>query len=359
MPLWSLATSAEQGILDSSPLLRMDTTSLQIDLKTVPLRTPVRRAGRTTTSVALLRVSHGGCTGEAPLQPGEDYEALADWIRTSCDPNAGPTTPPPDGPATARAAFDITRLDAVGRRIEKAIHQIWNLNLSKCPPGSAAVPPIADQAVYRAAIADFAHRYPAIKLLLGTGSMEEDESLIAVAREAAPMARFFIDADGVWTVAQAAKIIPLLSKWDIDFVIQPVPVENPEGWAELSAALPSRPCPLVADRSVVEPGDLPAVAPHVNGVVINPFKHGGMDKTREFVTAARASQLTFVLSSGLASTLGATAAAHFAPYATFLDLGQALWLKENDYAGISYDSMGEIILPEGFGVGATLRPPKQ
>jgi hypothetical protein len=34
-------------------------------------------------------------------------------------------------------------------------------------------------------------------------------------------------------------------------------------------------------------------------------------------------------------------------------LGQAFWLKENDHTGISYDSMGELILPAAHGVGAT------
>ncbi|MCP4541940.1 MAG: hypothetical protein GY832_32835 [Chloroflexi bacterium] len=58
-----------------------------------------------------------------------------------------------------------------------------------------------------------------LKLKLGTGDLEADESIVRIAcQEKQPLTRLCVDANSAWQVEEAARIIPRLTAYDLFFV---------------------------------------------------------------------------------------------------------------------------------------------
>ncbi|MCE9520242.1 MAG: dipeptide epimerase, partial [Verrucomicrobia bacterium] len=55
------------------------------------------------------------------------------------------------------------------------------------------------------------------------------------------------------------------------------------------------------------------------------------------------------------SSIGVTAAAHLAPLVDWIDLDGHLYVSNDDYEGIAYDAMGDMILPDRPGIGVVSR----
>lgn len=325
------------------------------DLHTLQLSHPFRIAHGSSATRQVLRVSYSGGIGEAPFVPyyKDTPEASLDWLRQwSPDPNWQPASTA-EAPPQARLALDLLWHDLAARRQHAPLWK--HLNLPD-PSGRQACRSLVipdDLDAHQEAVRRLSEQFTILKLKLGCGNVDFDEAIAAKTREAAPDALLFADANGGWTASEAASLIPKLTRYGVAFIEQPVHHhEGVEPWRELNSKLSTSPMPLFADESVQHAGDLAALSGLIQGVNIKLLKCGGISGALELMARARTYGIRTVLGCMIESSIGTTAAAHLAAQVDYIDLDGHMYLAEDDYTGLQFDSNGRLLLPERAGIGA-------
>jgi L-alanine-DL-glutamate epimerase-like enolase superfamily enzyme len=155
--------------------------------------------------------------------------------------------------------------------------------------------------------------------------------MLGAVRDAAPDATVRVDANEAWSPREAVRKIDALAEYDLEFVEQPVPAENPEGmrFVRERAALP-----IAADESCVTLDDVPRVVGQADVVNLKLMKCGGLREAKRMIHAARAHGLEVMLGCMIESNASIAAAAHLAPLLDYADLDGSLLLAEDPYDGV-------------------------
>lgn len=325
---------------------------LHAEIKTLELTEPFRISHGTSATRQVLRVSWGDAVGEAPFVPyyGEDAAVTLRWVQ-SLDWQGDPA--PADGPRAGLLALDVLWHDAIGKRRGYTLGQLLGIApaVGQAACRSFSIP--TDLEAFEAKVRETARQFRVLKLKLGSGNVDLDESIVAVARTAAPHAQIFADVNGGWSVAEAARLIPKMARFDLALIEQPIHHQGGiEAWRELRAALPSHSLPLYADESTQNAEDAVRLADLVEGVNVKLLKCGSIAAAARMMRMARSHKLSIILGCMIESGIGVTAAAHLAPLADFIDLDGHLYVSNDDYTGIQFDGEGSLVMPTGCGLGA-------
>jgi L-alanine-DL-glutamate epimerase-like enolase superfamily enzyme len=124
-----------------------------------------------------------------------------------------------------------------------------------------------------------------------------------------------VDANSAWTRDQAAALLPTLADLGVEFVEQPLAMDDPEGFRWLHQRSP---LPLYVDESVAVSADLLPYLGGVDGVNLKLAKTGGLDEALRLIATARACGLAVMIGCMIETSLGITSAAQLAP---LVDLG--------------------------------------
>jgi L-alanine-DL-glutamate epimerase-like enolase superfamily enzyme len=248
---------------------------------------------------------------------------------------------------SARAAVSAALHDMMGKRLGVPVYKLWGLDPAASPPTSFTVAIAPDEATLRQRVADAA-QYPVLKIKLGTNW---DERIVRVVRELAPTKVLRVDANAAWTPKSTLRMIPLLQELGVEFVEQPLPPDDLDGlrFVRERSALP-----IVADESCLVAADIPKLAGVVDGINIKLAKCGGLREALRMIAAARAHDMLVMAGCMIESSLGITAAAHFAPLLDCADFDGAALVSNDPYRGATIDG-GAIRLPDGPGLGVTGR----
>lgn len=333
----------------------MSDTPQHAEIKTLHLTEPFRIAHGVSTERQVLRLRWGGAIGEAPFVPyyGEDPQETLRWVR-SLAWQGGPA--PSDGPRAGRLALDVLCNDAMGKERHEPLWNLWDLDCSKLPPACRSFSIPTDLDAFAEKVRETHRQYRVLKLKLGSGNAELDEAIAARAREAAPRATLFADANGGWSVETATVLLPRLARHGLAFVEQPIHHSGGvEAWRELRKALPQCPLPLYADESTQNADDAIALEGLVEGVNVKLLKCCSFAEARRMIDTARKLNQRVLLGCMIESSIGVTAAAHLAPLADLVDLDGHLYLSDDDYEGVRFGENGEVLLPEGAGLGVRER----
>lgn len=330
----------------------------EVELKTLHLTTPFRIAHGVSATRQVVRVYEGEAVGEAPFVPyyGEDVEATLTWLRGVRDVFA---PVPMNAPRAGRLALDLLRLDLEGRATGLPLSARVPLTLPHQPGPvqacrSFSIP--TDLAAFAELVAETARQFGVLKLKLGCGDAAFDEEIVATARAAAPEAKLLADVNGGWLVTEAARLIPKLGKYEMMLIEQPIHhAGGVEAWRELRAALPAGVTPLFADESAQTHEDVPLLKGLVEGVNVKLLKCGSFSGAIMMIESARVHDLGVLLGCMIESSIGVTAAAHLAPWADWVDLDGHLYLSDDDYTGLTFDTEGCVVMPERPGIGAVRR----
>ena len=161
-----------------------------------------------------------------------------------------------------------------------------------------------------------------------------------------------MDANAGWTREQAARLIPRLAEFGLEFVEQPLPAGDLDGLRWLRAQ--NLGLPIFADESVKSARDVAAHAGLVDGVVIKLMKTGGLREAVRAIHTARALGMQVMLGCMVETSVGVTAAAHLAPLCDYADLDGPLLIANDPYAGVRYDG-ARLVLPDTPGLGVARR----
>ncbi|MEP7001426.1 MAG: dipeptide epimerase [bacterium] len=246
---------------------------------------------------------------------------------------------------SARAGVSAALHDLVGKRLGVPLYKLWGLDPAASPPTSFTIGIAPDEATLRQRVAD-ADQYPVLKLKLGSNW---DERIVRLVRELVPTKVLRVDANAGWTPKSTLRIVPLLQELGVEFVEQPLHPGDLDG---LRFVRERSSLPIVADESCLVSGDIPKLAGVVDGINIKLAKCGGLREALRMIATARAHDMLVMSGCMIESSLGITAAAHFAPLLDCADLDGAALVSNDPYVGATIDG-GVIRLPSSPGLGVT------
>ena len=253
----------------------------------------------------------------------------------------------PPGSHAARSAIDEALHDLWGKRIGQPLYKLFGLNPDKMPLTSFTI--AMDRPEIMAEQAQSSGQ-PVLKVKLGS---ENDEAILTAIREVTD-ARLRVDVNAGWSREQALQIIPRLVDYDLEFIEQPLAIDDLEGYFWLKERLRAQhvSIPIFADETAKNSKDVPKLAGAVDGVVVKLMKSEGIRETLRMIHTARAFDMQIMLSCMVESSVGVTAAAHLAPLCDYADLDGPLLIKNDPYRGLRYEG-AKLRLPDGPGIGLT------
>ena len=228
----------------------------------------------------------------------------------------------------ARCAVSIALHDLAAKRADLPLYRYWGLDAADAVPTSFTIG-IDDLPVVREKTeAAVDAGYEILKVKVGT---DRDEELLGAVRDAAPDATVRVDANEAWSPREAVRKIDALAEYDLEFVEQPVPAENPEGmrFVRERAALP-----IAADESCITASDVPRIADKCDIANLKLMKTGGLREAKRLIHAAKAHGLEVMCGCMIESNASIAAAAHLAPLLDYADLDGSLLLADDDFDGV-------------------------
>ena len=293
--------------------------------------------------------------GEAAAVPyyGETQDGIVEYLKSVPDLGDDPfdldavLAKRPKGSRAARSAIDEALHDLWGKKLGQPLYKLFGLNPNKLPLTSFTIgldePEVMGEQAKTSG-------HPILKVKLGS---DRDEAILAAIRSATD-ARLRADANAGWTREQALHIIPRLIDYDLEFIEQPLAVDDVEGYFWLKEKLRAQNVhlPVFGDETAKTSYDVARLAGAVDGVVVKTMKSEGIREALRMIHTARAHDMQIMLSCMVESSVGVTAAAHLAPLCDYTDLDGPLLIRNDPYSGLQYNG-AKFSLPGGPGLGVT------
>lgn len=170
-------------------------------------------------------------------------------------------------------------------------------------------------------------------------------------REAAPDKVLRVDANAAWTPKRALAMVDVLLECGVEYLEQPLPPHDLDG---LRFVRDRSALPVIADESCVVSTDIPRLVGVVDGINIKLSKCGGLREALRMIATARAHGMLVMAGCMIETSLGITAAAHFAPLLDYADFDGAALLADDPYVGATIEG-GKISIPNRPGLGVERR----
>ncbi|AGB15360.1 enolase superfamily enzyme related to L-alanine-DL-glutamate epimerase [Halovivax ruber XH-70] len=232
-----------------------------------------------------------------------------------------------DNPA-ARCAVSIALHDLVCKRLDVPLYRYWGLDPTETVTSSYTIGIDDTERMREKTEIALDRGHDTLKVKLGT---DRDVEIVETIRDVAPDVRLYVDANEAWTPKEAVRTIERLAAYDLEFVEQPVPAENPEGLRYVSE---HSPLPIAADESLITVDDVPRVADRCDVANLKLMKCGGLREAKRIVHAARAHGLQVMCGCMSESNASIAAACHLAPLLDYADLDGSLLLDDDPYDGV-------------------------
>jgi L-alanine-DL-glutamate epimerase-like enolase superfamily enzyme len=249
------------------------------------------------------------------------------------------------GQASAEAAVDMALHDLAAQRCGVPLYELLGLDPTLTPATSFTIgmdtPEVVIQKVREASA------YPILKVKMGS---DQDREVLQAVRDTTSCT-LRVDANEGWTPEGALLRLEWLARLGVEFVEQPLPVDQLE---ETRALRKRSPLPFYADESVHRAEDIPRLAGAFDGINIKLMKCGGIGEALRMIAVARAHGMKIMLGCMIESSVAITAAAHLSPLVDTADLDGNLLLEADPYVGATVVA-GRIVLPEGPGLGVKPR----
>ncbi|MGV2829160.1 dipeptide epimerase [Myxosarcina sp. GI1(2024)] len=254
--------------------------------------------------------------------------------------------------SSLQAAIDMALHDWVGKKAGLSLWQLWGLNRDCIVPISVTVGIDSPEgAVKRVRAWREAIAFKLLKVKLGNPKgIKADKAMLEAVRQAAPQVRLTVDANGGWSFKDAVYMSHWLTKFDVEYIEQPLAVGEESKLASLSS---NSPLPIFVDESCFTSWDIPPLASSVAGVNLKIMKTGGLSEVRRAVNIARACGLKVMFGCYSDSSLANTAMSHLAPLADYLDLDSHLNLLDDPFEGATIVD-GRLLPNERPGLGVKL-----
>lgn len=248
---------------------------------------------------------------------------------------------------SVKSAISAAAHDLVGKRLGIPLWKLWGLDPGTAPLSSFTIAIAPDTKELERRVRAAA-QYPVLKVKLGS---DNDEETIRTVVAVADGKIIRVDANAAWTPKRALEMIDLLKSLGVEYVEQPVAANDLAG---LAFVRERSSLPIIADESCVVAADVARLAGSVDGINIKLSKCGGLREALRMIATARAHGMLVMAGCMIETSLGITAAAHFAPLLDYADFDGAALLSDDPFVGATIDG-GRISIPTAPGLGVRAR----
>jgi len=241
-------------------------------------------------------------------------------------------------------ALDEAAHDLYGKLHGQAVYQRWGLSLDKLP--------LSNYTIGIASVEEMVQKmqaqpWPVYKIKLGT---EDDLAIVRALREHTA-ATFRIDANTAWTADQTIAYSPELKALGVEFIEQPLKVDN---WAGMKRVFAESALPVIADESCQTEADIARCHGFFHGVNIKLMKCGGLTPARRMADQARQLGLKVMVGCMTESSVGISAVAQLLPLLDYVDMDGAMLLSNDPAEGVKLKD-GKAVFPGRPGTGVYLK----
>lgn len=319
----------------------------------------ISRGGRALFQNLVVEIEHRGRVGRGEVSTasyhGETAETAAaalaawaplvgddPWAREDVVARCQEARP---GNRAALSGLECALWDLCGQEAGQPVWRLLGLDAARVPLSSLTLG-LADWPTMERKLEE-ARDFPILKLKVG---MDDDVEMVRKVR-ARTSQRLVVDANSGWTLEQALERIPPLADLGVEFVEQPLPADDLEGFLRLRERSS---LPIYADESVCVSADVLRFQDGIDGVNLKIAKSGGLAEGLRVIACARAAGLAVMIGCMIETSLGITSAAHLAPLVDHLDLDGHWLLAQDPFEGVG-GGAGRIVLPTVPGLGVEPR----
>ncbi len=293
----------------------------------------IARETKTVAPVVKLTLEQNGFTGigeGVPLKRyGQTAESVSAQLQDYCAAQISldQLENIPAGPA--RFALDTALTQIAAQQAGQTIPQFFDI--AAMPPTPTAFTLSIDTPDKMQAMARERLDFATLKLKLGNDDLNLER--LAAITEAAPHAKFILDANESLTPQTLEKLLADLSRFPVILMEQPLPAGQDEALKSLQS-----PIPFAADESCHTIADLPNLQNKYQVVNLKLDKTGGLHHALQM--AQQATEMGFDIMIGcMGSTSLAIYPALLLAYKTqakYIDLDGALLLERDPYGFVTY-----------------------
>jgi L-alanine-DL-glutamate epimerase-like enolase superfamily enzyme len=230
------------------------------------------------------------------------------------------------GEHAAKAALDMAILDWFGKSIGVPVWRLLGLGKDKVVTTTYTIGideiPVMQQKTREAAA------FNVFKIKVGT---PRDREIIEGIR-AVTDKPLRADANEGWkTKEEALEMIDWMSTQGVELVEQPLPAGRNDDyvWLKERSKLP-----IFADESMINPSDLPEIAPYFHGVNIKLMKCGGIQEAVRLAAMARILGLKLMIGCMVETSVAISAGAAVASLFDYADLDGTLLISNDPFKGV-------------------------
>lgn len=294
----------------------------------------IARGAQTVANLVVVELRSGGRLGHGECEPqdhyGESVESVVAQIEGIRDALAAGLTreelqsrlPP----GAARNAVDCAMWDLEAKLAGRSAWELAGLE-PRTVVTDYSLSLDTPEEMHRRAL-----RYrdwPFLKIKLGGGPVDIER--VTAVRDAAPRARFTVDANESWTIAQLERDGPKLKALGVELMEQPLPAKLDEPLRGFTSAIP-----LCADEACHTTASLDHVAGLYQFINIKLDKTGGLTEALKLARAARERGLRVMVGCMTGTSLATAPALLVASLADYVDLDGPLLLESDRDPPVPY-----------------------
>jgi L-alanine-DL-glutamate epimerase-like enolase superfamily enzyme len=313
------------------------------------------RGSRREEAVVLVELTHDGLVGHGEGAPvtyrGETQETMLEFIEAEVAPmlegdphrveEIAERLRSSPGNTGAKCAVEAALHDWIGKRHGEPLWRLLGL-APTAPPTSYTVSIDTLEGTL-----DRVRRAGEFKILkVKVGDPNDVERLEAIRRTTEATIR--VDANEGWDTDTAVELMATLVRLDVEFLEQPLPVADVDGYRILCELRPR--VPIVLDESCQDLASVAPVARLADGVSVKLEKAGGLREAMRVIHAARALDLKLMLSCMLQSQLGIAHAVQLASLVDWADLDGHFLIADSPYTGLRFEN-GQVLPSRRPGLG--------
>ena len=222
---------------------------------------------------------------------------------------AGITDRFPKVGGTARTGVDLALYDLVGNLENKPVYEILGGLLRDNVEIAGVLGIGAPETIAEEAVSQIKSGMKSVKIKVGVDVEQDIETLTCVREFVGESARIRADANTGYSVKQALRFLKICEDMNLEYLEQPLPVENYKGFNQLRK---STSIPIMADESVYTFEDAQTLIRHqaIDMLGLKLIKHGGIFQTKRIADLAEENDIECVIISPWETQIGVSAAVH-------------------------------------------------
>lgn len=253
---------------------------------------------------------------------------------------------------TARTGVDLALHDLMGKIQGVPVYKILGGICRENVEIAAVLGIGTPQTIAEEAMQQLRLGMKSVKIKVGLEVDRDIETLKLVRETVGESAKIRADANTGYSVKQALRVLKICEELDLEYLEQPLAVDDFEGFSELRKASS---VPLMADESLYTYEDAKKLIEHecVDFFGLKLIKHGGIFQSSRIAKLAEENDIECVIISPWETQLGVSAAVHLALSNSNFNHPHEIApgsLKDDPFQGL-VANMGIYETPKGAGLG--------